>query len=74
MITALAVVAVAYLLVCLLAVTGRWETVLAVLLAFALGQLHLRRRSLALGFSLGPDVVDVLARRALRAAWQRARH
>ncbi len=56
------------MLACLLALVGRWETVLVLLLAFTGAQLFLRRRALALGFGLGPDVVDVLA----RPGWHRA--
>ncbi len=56
------------MLACLLALVGRWETVLVVLLAFTAAQFALRRRALVLGFGLGPDVVDILS----RPAWHRA--
>jgi PTS system mannose-specific IID component len=48
-------------LACLLAVVGRWESILALLAIFTLTQLGLRRRALQLGYGLGSDVVDVLA-------------
>ena len=50
------------MLACLLAMVGRWEVILALVLSFTLVQLQLRRRALDLGFGLGCDVVDVLAR------------
>ena len=56
------------MLACLLALTGRWEMILALVVAFNLAQLHLRRRALVLGHSLGGDVVDVL----VRPEWHRA--
>lgn len=55
-------------LACLLALVGRWETVLALVAAFTLAQFYLRWRALDLGFSRGCDVVDALA----RPAWHRA--
>jgi len=56
------------MLACLLAMAGRWELILALVVAFALAQLHLRRRALILGHGLGGDVVDVLS----RPGWHRA--
>jgi mannose/fructose/N-acetylgalactosamine-specific phosphotransferase system component IID len=56
------------MLAALLALVGRWETILALLLAFTVAQLRLRRRALDLGFGLGCDVVDVLS----RPEWHRA--
>jgi PTS system mannose-specific IID component len=56
------------MLACLLALVGRWELILALLAIFALAQFALRRRALALGYGLGSDVVDILA----RPTWHRA--
>lgn len=56
------------LLGCLLAWLGRWEAVLGLLATFTAVQLWWRWRSLQIGFRLGVDVVDALA----RPGWHRA--
>ncbi|MDY0109197.1 MAG: PTS system mannose/fructose/sorbose family transporter subunit IID [Candidatus Krumholzibacteria bacterium] len=61
------------LLACGLAALGRWQLVLALVALVTLAQLWLRWRSLAMGFRLGADVVDVLNRPLWRHAvvWSR---
>lgn len=56
------------MLACLLGLVGRWEGVLVVLAVFTAAQFRLRQRALELGFGLGSDVVEVLA----RPEWHRA--
>jgi len=53
---------------CGMAVFWNWQAGLVPVVLFALGQLLFRRRGLNLGYSLGPDVVDVIS----RPLWHRA--